>query len=95
MERNNLIVLVQQQGKYTLTVLTVEDTEKLYKVSHNFHVDDLRGIYSFDKDRNIEIGKERSSDDGVIGVYDRTNLQHLTSMVNMLRINADAKELRW
>jgi hypothetical protein len=57
-------------------------------------IDYLNGIWSYDSWKDIKIGKERNLYDpnfyeirrGVIGVYNRNDINHLNNMINAIKV---------
>lgn len=76
----NLVILRYSPNICCTQVVNLKD-----EPSKKFELDLEKRVWSFDKWEKIPIGTSRSDRDyrdGIIGVYDRTNIKHLNSMVN-------------
>jgi len=89
-ERKNLVVLMYATNNCYPKVVNLEDAEK----ENSFNVNCSEGKWSYRCWKDVKIGQSRNPydnfsykpKDGIIGVYDRLNTNHLNSLAH------DAKE---
>ena len=87
-KKENLIALLFTQNGFSYNCPSVVDAGNV--IEREFSVDLTNDRWSYQEWKNVKIGKSRSPYDkngnivryGIIGVYDKTNTQHLDTMAN-------------
>lgn len=93
MQKENIIVLTMQSNEWCPKIITLDEAKKKYP--KNFIFDDFSEEWywvpygSNSRYTTQKIGGGYSKHDGVVGVYDKTNIEHLNTLAYMCKNSVD------